>query len=267
PPPADDLDRTLRHIGMQDFGKGLDIAARAMFPNDTASRYDRVYVLLITWKTQDPNLPVAVEICRLRSVFKDVYNYDVEEFEIPDDDSHAEMSEKTNAFVKLNKNSRDDLKIVYYAGHGRLSPTKELIWYPEPERKNQKSPRVKWSGIQTSLEMAKSDVLILLDCCSSGVVHASDGDGITELICACGYDSIANGVGQYSFTHELTTELRLLSNKPTFTVGELYSAVYTRMQSHMKQGVANERYPSPMHFVFAPEESFHRSISLSVLKP
>ena len=115
--------------------------------------------------------------------------------------------------------------------------------------------------------MAKSDVLILLDCCSSGVVHASDGDGITEVICACGYDAAANGVGPFSFTHELTTELRLLSIKPTFTVGALYSAVYTRMQSHMKQGVANERYPSPMHFVFAPEDSFHRSISLSVLKP
>lgn len=69
------------------------------------------------------------------------------------------------------------------------------------------------------------------------------------------------------FTHELTTELKLLSNKPTFTVGALSSAVYTRMQSHMKQGIVNERYPSPMHFVFAPEDSFHRSISLSVLKP
>lgn len=130
PPPADDLDRTLRHIGMQEFGKSLDIAARAMFPNDTACRYNKVYVLLITWKTQDPKLPVAVELCRLRSVFKDIYHYEVEDFEIPDDDSHAETSEMINAFVKLNKNSRDDLKIVYYAGHGRLSPTKELIWYP-----------------------------------------------------------------------------------------------------------------------------------------
>jgi len=98
--------------------------------NDTASPYHKVYVLLIAWKPQDPKLPVAFELCRLQSVFKDIYYYEVEEFEIPDDDSHAERSEKIDAFVKLNKNSRDDLKIVYYAGHGRLSATKELIWYP-----------------------------------------------------------------------------------------------------------------------------------------
>jgi hypothetical protein len=53
-------------------------------------------------------------------------------------------------------------------------------------------------------------------------------NGATELICACAFDAKANGVGYYSFTQALTTELRLLSKKPCFSISELYTSVYTR---------------------------------------
>jgi hypothetical protein len=121
-----------------------------------------------------------------------------------------------------------------------------------------------WSGIQRSLEMANSDVLILLDCCSSGVANDSEGSGITELISACPYDTKANGVGDYSFTKALITELRILSSKPCFSVGELYNLIYTRMQSYMPQGVKNERYPPPVHFVLTQDQHFERGIKLSI---
>jgi hypothetical protein len=85
-------------------------------------------VLLICWKTQDPKLPVEREIRELRRVFEEVYRYNTEEFEIPDSESHAAVSEKINSFVKVDSNSSGDLKIVYYAGHSRLSRTKELLW-------------------------------------------------------------------------------------------------------------------------------------------
>jgi hypothetical protein len=128
PPRAEDWDRTLRHIGLEDFGKALENATKAVYPNGKASRYSRVYVLLIRWETQDPQLPVECEIHGLRNVLENVYNYDVEEFRIPDSESHAEVSEKINSFVKVGGNSSNDLKIVYYAGHSRLSRTKELVW-------------------------------------------------------------------------------------------------------------------------------------------
>jgi hypothetical protein len=121
-----------------------------------------------------------------------------------------------------------------------------------------------WSGIQRSLEMANSDVLILLDCCSSGVANDSEGNGITELISACPYDTKANGVGDYSFTKALITELRILSSKPCFSVGELYKLIYTRMQSYLPQGVKNERYPPPVHFVLTQDQHFERGIKLSI---
>ena len=113
--------------------------------------------------------------------------------------------------------------------------------------------------------MAQSDVLILLDCCSSGVANDTEGNGVTELICACPFDGRANGVGHYSFTQALITELRFLSKTPCFSVGKLYTAIYTRMQSYLLQGNINERYPPPVHFVLSQNESLIRGIQLSAL--
>jgi hypothetical protein len=85
-------------------------------------------VLLISWQTEDPKLPVEREINVLSQVFEEAYNYNVENFRVSDDESHAGVSEKVNSFVKVNGNSSSDMKIVYYAGHSRLSRTKELMW-------------------------------------------------------------------------------------------------------------------------------------------
>jgi hypothetical protein len=114
--------------------------------------------------------------------------------------------------------------------------------------------------------MANSDALILLDCCSSGVSHDSEGNGITELICACPYDTEANGVGHYSFTQALTKELQFLSKKPCFSAGDLYNSIYRRLQSYLPQGVDNERYPPPVHFVLTQDENGGRGIKLSALR-
>jgi hypothetical protein len=130
-----------------------------------------------------------------------------------------------------------------------------------------KNPKVVWSGIQRSLEMAQSDVLILLDCCWSGVANETEGSGITELLCACPFDGRANGVGHYSFTQALTTELRLLGKLPRFSVGRLYTAIYTRMQSFLMQGVNNERYPPPVHFVLSQDGPLIKGIHLAALAP
>ena len=115
--------------------------------------------------------------------------------------------------------------------------------------------------------MAQSDVLILLDCCWSGVANETEGNGITELLCACPFNTRANGVGHYSFTQALATELRLLSKVPCFSIGKLYTAIYTRMQSFLTQGIDNERYPAPVHFVLSQDGPHLRGIQLAVKKP
>lgn len=122
------------------------------------------------------------------------------------------------------------------------------------QKTGDKFATVTWTGIQQELQQAQSDVLILLDCCSSGVADGGEGNGVTELLAACPFGIEANGVGPYSFTNSLTIELRLLSQKKLFSVGDLYSNMYRRNQSHLHQGVANERYPPPIHLRLRSEE-------------
>jgi hypothetical protein len=85
---------------------------------------------------------------------------------------------------------------------------------------------------------------------------------VTELIAACGYNNEALGVGPYSFTSALIMELRKLSTKPIFSVGELYSNIYLNIQ-HRTLMDGTERHPPPIHLQLTQESRFPRSIQLS----
>ena len=78
------------------------------------------------------------------------------------------------------------------------------------------------------LEQAKSDVLILLDCCAAASSTASSGSGITEVIAACGFESMAPGVGQHSFTRSLIDELKFLSRGVPFSAALLHNKILSR---------------------------------------
>jgi hypothetical protein len=128
PPTACEIDQWQRHISLQNFAEDLQNAAKSVYPNGPRSRYSSVYVLIFKWEVEDPKLPVSYEIAELRKVLDEIYHYNIEVFEIPEKRSHAKVSEKVNTFVAINEDSKDDLKIVYYAGHGKLSKTRDLLW-------------------------------------------------------------------------------------------------------------------------------------------
>lgn len=114
------------------------------------------------------------------------------------------------------------------------------------------------------LEESESDVLLLLDCCHAGTANTNDGNGITELISACPYNSNANGVGPYSFTHALAIELEVLSSRAEFSTGELYANIYCRTQIRMPEdGAGTERHPPPIHLVLNNDSKYRRSIHLA----
>jgi hypothetical protein len=128
PPRADEIDRWQCHTSLRRFGTQLQMAANAIFPNIATSRYRDVYVLMLKWKDEDPRLPVSQEISKLHDVFQDVYHFNTESWHIPNEDCHAEVNQKILDFKKLGGNSKDDLKIVYYAGHGKLTRNRLLSW-------------------------------------------------------------------------------------------------------------------------------------------
>lgn len=87
---------------------------------------------------------------------------------------------------------------------------------------------------------------------------------MTELISACAYNARANGVGPYSFTHALVIELRELAKKPCFSVGELYSNIFCRIQARMPED-GTERHPAPVHLVLTNDTRYQQRIQLSKL--
>jgi hypothetical protein len=94
PPRSEEIDRWQHHTAFQQFGKDLQAAAAAVFPNTRTSRYRNVYVLMLKWEDEDPKLPASEEIKRLARVFEDVYHFETEIWSIPDFDCHAAVNQK-----------------------------------------------------------------------------------------------------------------------------------------------------------------------------
>ncbi|KAM0125972.1 hypothetical protein ACHAO1_010337 [Botrytis cinerea] len=257
-----DLSQLQYHITLCDFGEKVQKAANAAYPNDENIKYPRVYALLLLWEDEDPYLPVSQEVHELGIVLASIYNFEVETYLIPSEGSHKKLNQKILDFVELGGDSAEHLKIVYYGGHGMLAHNRQPDWVSRSDPRDPSFRTVKWGGIQNSLEQAKSDVLLLLDCCSSGTANTGDGCGTTELIAACGFNNFANGVGRHSFTHALTTELRLLSSYPKFTAAVLYNRILCRLQNWMPEG--RELQKAPLHVVLTQNQALPSSIQLSV---
>ncbi len=104
------------------------------------------------------------------------------------------------------------------------------------------SPTLDWYALQSGLEHAESDVLILLDSCTSA--GSSGGSkqfetqegGRTELLAACGFENSAPGPGPHSFTNALIRELRDMStlNIP-FAVNILHQRLIARLVHYSPQ--------------------------------
>jgi hypothetical protein len=128
PPSFHDIDRWRAHIGLREFGEGLQAAAKAVFPNEQRSRYTKVFCLMLYWEDEDPNLPVSLEVSRLCEVFGEIYGFETEVWKIPDQSSHVKVNLKVLEFVMTGGDSKEHLKIVYYAGHGKLTRNRLLSW-------------------------------------------------------------------------------------------------------------------------------------------
>jgi hypothetical protein len=88
-----------------------------------------------------------------------------------------------------------------------------------------------------------------------------EGDGVTELLAACSFNSIANGVGPFSLTHALLSQLRKRVSMPSFTVGYLYNLLFTEIQSWRLEDARHKR--APIHLVLTQDYRLPRTIILS----
>lgn len=90
-----------------------------MFSSARRTRYVQVSALLLSWEDEDPRLPVPIERNALKDVIIELYGFEVEEWQIPAVNSRMELNLRVLNF--LRNSDTKCLKIVYYAGHGKLS--------------------------------------------------------------------------------------------------------------------------------------------------
>ncbi|KAI4148598.1 MAG: hypothetical protein LQ341_001529 [Variospora aurantia] len=117
------------------------------------------------------------------------------------------------------------------------------------------------------LEQCESDTLILLDCCAAASSATASGNGVTELIAACGFETWAPGVGEHSFSRSLIEELKCLGRGPPFSVALLHNKVLSRIKYWKPRYTlpfTSERRKTPIYIQLANELN-RRSIEISPL--
>lgn len=107
------------------LGDLLNSAATAAFPNQGLSRYKGIHALLLNWK--DDNLGVVNEIDELEDVFRQIYHFQVERWEIPSKRPHNALAAKLLGFLD-DYESKENLLIVYYGGHGSMNDDRQCVW-------------------------------------------------------------------------------------------------------------------------------------------
>lgn len=132
--------------------------------------YGLVVSLIIYWENGNPGFKEEGE--KLGCFFRDRLGYVVKIFAIPRNDSHIELLYFIANAIKETHETMEArgcpaLIILHYGGHGdpydnrRIGQQEQLVWAEQEKG----ATIVKWFEIQHHLQYAKSDVLLVLDCC------------------------------------------------------------------------------------------------------
>ena len=121
-----DISNASYHVkDLKAFAEVVTSAGEAAFPNRGVSRYKEVHALLLSW--EDDNLGVVDEVIELRDVFRVMYGFETETWRIPSERSHNSLAAKILRFLDVHE-SKDNLLIVYYGGHGEMNDDRQCVW-------------------------------------------------------------------------------------------------------------------------------------------
>lgn len=119
------------------------------------------------------------------------------------------------------------------------------------------------------LEQARSDILIFLDCCAAASSATGSGNGITEIVAACGFETSTPRAGQHSFTRSLIDELEYRGRRGPFSTSLLHNKVLSRVKSWNPRFASSARHhemrTTPIYIVIS-NENRPRSIELEPLR-
>ena len=110
---------------VETLAKVLNDAVTAACPKASTTRYRGVYVLLLCWAYDD--LGVETELDGLEAVFQTVYHYRTDRWKIPSSSSHNALVFRIMQVLQEIE-SKDELFITYYGGHGYMNDDRQCVW-------------------------------------------------------------------------------------------------------------------------------------------
>ncbi|EKG22379.1 hypothetical protein MPH_00276 [Macrophomina phaseolina MS6] len=177
--------------------------------------YTKVSVLIIKWEEQLDQLQVDAEVQALREVFEVDFAYETRVLALGPKNPQMQLLNGVTGFI-VEKDGRNNLMIIYYAGHGVFHKNRGLLEL-SPSNEEQTlgliANKVFWNEAEKFLVRdAASDVLSIMDCCYSSNLVRSSGttNRAFEMLSASGMDRVTEEPGETSFTTALVKSLRKL---------------------------------------------------------
>ncbi|KAJ6443076.1 acetamidase [Purpureocillium lavendulum] len=265
------LEKSLSLPGIESLKNELQGNVPRMLSTANRGRYNAVHALLLFWQDDDDAAIVQGAVKELADVFDKYYHYTFQVQTIPSSSDGCKsswrwLSRQLNEFAE-DRDQRDVLKIVYYAGHTYLDGNREMILAryatlapltiaasltQASSRDGTKASTIRWNGIQQILEEACADTLIIMDAAyypSSRMVRQK---GVLELIAASVSEEHVTALGRCVFTRALVDQLRTRATRSTpLSAVELHSillASYPKMiQDRNPERETLTSFPAPLH--------------------
>ncbi|KAH7312815.1 hypothetical protein BKA65DRAFT_146981 [Rhexocercosporidium sp. MPI-PUGE-AT-0058] len=235
---------------IETFATDLQSAIDSAWPIPASTRirarhqYKAVHVMLLSW--EDGNPGIWGEMKRLEHTFSELYHFEVEECRIPNRDPGKALMGRVERFVERG-DGEGKLLIVCYAGAvgmGRLG--EGALWTANYLTD---SPRVASAGVQKMFEEATADALMLFDSPFSPDPISQEGQGVTEVLAACGIESHSPLVGPDSFTSSLIKELEEAFTGSPISVAELHGRMTSSARDRKPELLRNT------HGTLVPDEN------------
>ncbi|TLD38958.1 ATP-dependent RNA helicase [Venturia nashicola] len=189
----------------------------------------------------------------LGRVFKDQYGFDVEKKLIKSTaNSQWDLTAHLATFFH-EYDSKSNLLIIYYAGHGWAPPS---LHKEKSNAATSKANCVKWHEAENMLAYVKADVLAIFDCCNAGRLCHTRGPALWEVLGACSEDQRTQPPGPDSFTKALIWALEALRKEPKcrFSTAELQRMIKEApdLPRSQQPPLANRTNDTLPHIIITP---------------
>ena len=170
---------------------------------------------------------------QLRSIFNDDLGYQTDAFQIPPERPASALNKKVADFVHEHDET-NTLLVLYYAGHGFEDEDTGLSITALDEGDGEHGdPRAFFPDVMRLLHVARSDVLLIIDCCYASKAFLSGRHGRRKFELLASSMSLSPSPGKPgSFTAALIKVIRKLLKEPKHKHGFSTSILYSHLFHH-----------------------------------